>query len=157
MSSSRSLRRIADVVQIAFPIALGILIALTAVNVPFWDEWEWADLIFRFHMGTLSFADLWAQHNEHRMLFPQLVFLGLDQFGGWSPVRELFISLALLICGQIGLTVMIDRTIHRGPAALATIFTTVVVYGLWQAENLIGAFRWRGFSATLRVSRSSRS
>jgi len=145
MQRSRLLRLTGEVIPVALPIALGLMIALTAVNVPYWDEWEWAELVFRFHSGTLSFADLWVQHNEHRLFFPQLILLTLDRFGGWSPVREQFISLFFVVAGQIGIFVMIRRTIRGSVGSIAGILVSIMLYGLWQAENFTWGFQMAWF------------
>ncbi len=47
------------------------------VNVPFGDDWEIVSLMGHFYAGNLRFAQLWAQHNENRMLIPYLLFIGL--------------------------------------------------------------------------------
>ena len=42
------------------------------VNVPWGDQWDgMAPLFEKWFAGTLSFGDFWAQHNEHRCLFPR--------------------------------------------------------------------------------------
>lgn len=40
------------------------------VNVVVRDQWEVATLFGELFSGTLSLADLWAPHNEHRFFFP---------------------------------------------------------------------------------------
>jgi hypothetical protein len=117
------------------------VIAWIAVDVPYWDEWEWADLIYKMHVGTLQFADLWAQHNENRILVPNLIMLGLDRFGGWSPIREQFVSLFFIICTQIGLLTIIRRTMRGVTSSLAAVFASMMLYGLWQVENLDWGFQ----------------
>jgi hypothetical protein len=141
MSIRRALENLSVFVQVACPVAIGILIIRTAVNVPYWDEWEWADLVIKFHQGTLAFSDIWTQHNEHRILVPQLILLALDRFGGWSPNREIFVSLFLLVCTQIALLLVIQRTIHGTSAVVAATLTAIQLYGLWQAENLTWGFQ----------------
>jgi hypothetical protein len=65
------------------------------VDVPYWDEWSLIDLLSKAHAHQLSFADLSAQHNEHRLIFPKLLFLALDQVNHWSPRAEMFLSVFL--------------------------------------------------------------
>src|ERR1700752_4714039 len=38
-----------------------------AVDVPCRDEWLMIPLLAKAHDHTLTFADLWEQHNEHRI------------------------------------------------------------------------------------------
>lgn len=58
-------------------LVLAVMIAVFAVNVPFLDQWELVELFRKYHEGQLGFADFFAQHNEHRLLFPRLVMFGL--------------------------------------------------------------------------------
>ncbi len=72
-------------------VPLLLLIALVAhyaVNVPFWDQWEFVTLIQKYHTGTLGFADFFAQHNEHRIFFPRLVMFTLAWLTHWNTLFE---------------------------------------------------------------------
>lgn len=135
----------ADIFCILVPIAVAIAIAATAVEVPYWDEWEWVDLIFKFHTGTLHFGDLWAQHNEHRVFFPQLLMLGLDWLGGWSQLREQLMSIVVLVAGEIAFLWSIRRSSRGLVAAVASIGGTAFLFGLWQVENYTWGFQTAWF------------
>jgi hypothetical protein len=93
------------------------------------------------HMGTLQFADVWAQHSEHRMLFPNLITLGLARFGGWHPVREQFFSLVLLIVCQMMIVVMLRRSARSTLATFGMLAASLLLFGLWQWENLSWGFQ----------------
>src|SRR5437764_7589691 len=69
----------ATLLPIAFIVAL---IWRYGVNVPFWDEWSLIDLFEHAHAHKLSLADFLAQNNEHRLVFPKLIFLALEQLLG---------------------------------------------------------------------------
>src|SRR5438128_414906 len=73
----------------------------------------------RSRAGTLRFADLWAQHNEHRLLLPNLVMLALAQLTQWDTratiVASFVVSLATL--GVLGL--IIRSTLGRSAPAIA--------------------------------------
>ena len=43
-----------------------VLIAQNAVNMPVWDDWDRATLFEKWDAGTLTFADLYAPHIDHR-------------------------------------------------------------------------------------------
>ena len=58
-------------------ILLIILITENAVNIPVWDGWERTALFEKVDAGTLTFADLYAPHIDHRMVFPRLLMIGL--------------------------------------------------------------------------------
>ncbi len=47
----------------------------TAVNVPFMDDWQFIPLLEKAGQGQLTFGDLWAPHDEHRLLIPRIVII----------------------------------------------------------------------------------
>ncbi|HEY5743590.1 MAG TPA: hypothetical protein VIS99_13730 [Terrimicrobiaceae bacterium] len=47
----------------------------TAVNVPFMDDWQFIPLLEKTSQGQLTFNDLWAPHDEHRLLVPRIVII----------------------------------------------------------------------------------
>ncbi len=55
------------------PLYILYLITRYGIDVPFLDQWEFVPLLGNFRSGALSFHDLWAQHNEHRIFFPRLI------------------------------------------------------------------------------------
>jgi len=53
------------------------------VAVPFWDEWETPGAqLADYCQGSLDWADLFGQHNEHRLFFPRLIWLPLAILAG---------------------------------------------------------------------------
>src|SRR5436189_3578557 len=78
MTLKRSLSLASLLLIAAPPLLIGLLIFRDGVDVPFWDQWDGtAPLFEKMAAGTLRFADFFAQHNEHRLLFPRLIFFGL--------------------------------------------------------------------------------
>jgi hypothetical protein len=136
--------------------AVGILplvaiVLKRAVDVPYWDEWEWAELAYAAHRHTLTFTRLWQPHNEHRILVPNLLMLGLDKLGGWSPVREQLLSLALLALTQLGIWVLIRRTVPAAARGACFLAASVLLLGLAQWENLAWGFQMAWFLCDLAV------
>lgn len=68
--------RIISYLILLLPVIWGFFLVLNyGVNLFFWDEWSYAYLFDAFKNGTLSVAELFRQHNEHRMFFPNIVTL----------------------------------------------------------------------------------
>jgi hypothetical protein len=68
------------------------------VNVIFWDEWgEYPPLYDKLQRGTLSFADMFTQQNEHRPFFPRISFLLLGCFSNFNTVVNMYFSALLLV------------------------------------------------------------
>jgi len=77
---------------------LGLLMYAYGVDTPYWDEWdEIPSGLMKLHDGTLSWSDLIAQHNEHRILFPRIILLATAWFTSWNVRAELLITW-LLAC-----------------------------------------------------------
>ncbi|MGA3065983.1 MAG: hypothetical protein ABSF29_03965 [Tepidisphaeraceae bacterium] len=69
----------------ATPAILPLWLILTdGVDVHFWDEWSWAGIYAQAHLGHIAFADLFAQHNEHRLVTEHLINIALNHFTYWN-------------------------------------------------------------------------
>jgi hypothetical protein len=74
------------------------------VPVPFWDEWDTPGAqIASYYRGTLNFAELVSQHNEHRLFFPRLVWLPMAILAGWDVRHEMMLTFCFVCLGSIGL------------------------------------------------------
>src|SRR5437868_9895659 len=97
----RSIGSLARLLLIAAPpLLIGFLIFRDGVDIPFADQWDGtAPLFEKMAAGTLGFADFFAQHNEHRILFPRLIFFALGRLTHWNVRAELFVIWFLaLVC-----------------------------------------------------------
>lgn len=149
--TERLARGIALTTALALPFALVAVIVHFAVEVPYWDEWEWANLVFRSHTGTLSFGDLWAQHNEHRIFLDNLAAVALDRLGGWSVVREQCFSAVMVVLTQLVVWRIVRRTVAADVAPLAFLCASLVLYDLSQYENFSWGFQMAWFMCNLGV------
>jgi hypothetical protein len=61
------------------------------------DQWSDVDLIRASYSGHLSLAALWAQHNENRMLFPDLLAVAMSRLDAFNVSGEEYLSALLLI------------------------------------------------------------
>ncbi len=76
------------------------LIRENVVNVPFLDDWEFAPLVEKFCQGQMTFADLYAPHLEHRMVFPRLVFLATFLWGHGSLAISIWFSFCTVLAAS---------------------------------------------------------
>jgi hypothetical protein len=65
------------------------------VDVPYLDQWELIPLLQKSYEGNLHLADFWAQHNEHRLIFPRLIMLALARWTHWDIRMELMVNFVL--------------------------------------------------------------
>ena len=108
-------RRTLDVLALigfAIPItAYFWLIHRYSVNTIYLDQWYNVSLIEH----SLSFSALWAQHDEHRAFFPNLIVLILAPTTHLNVIFEEYLS-GLMLCVALGLFVLADkRSFRRTP------------------------------------------
>ncbi len=70
------------------------------VPLPYWDEWHTPGAQFEsWRRGTLTWAEMFSQHNESRKFFPRLLYFALERFGGWDErnvIRAEFVAAGVL-------------------------------------------------------------
>ena len=86
------------------------------------DQWELVPVVDKAFQGTLSFADLWAQHNEHRPFFPRIVMVSLAWATGWNTLAEVALNVAImsLLVPVLWWTTRLWRNQGDGPLPAAT-------------------------------------
>src|ERR1051326_737287 len=100
------------------PLLVARAAARSVVNVPFWDEWEIVPLLGPANRSQISIDVLWAQHNEHRIVLPRLVWLGMARMFGWNEPAMVAFNVATAFATLTVLTLLIRRTVGRvAPAA----------------------------------------
>ena len=103
-----------------------------------WGNDEWSDLILIQHAysGHLTLSALWAQHNENRILFPNLVVLFLAEVTHFNVKSEEFLS-GLTLVGATTALILGHRRRSLAPWILyvpvAMVMVSFVGYGntLW--------------------------
>jgi hypothetical protein len=98
-----------------------------AVNMIYYDQWADISVIRHAHDGTLSFATLWAQHNENRILFPNLVVLALAATTHFNVVVEDYLS-GILLVGATALLIVTHR--RRSPTLSWLVYCPVALVAL---------------------------
>lgn len=123
-------------------IAAGI--ALWGVNIPYVDQFKVAQLLERSRAGTLTFADLFAQANEHRPLVPRLLWLGLASISRYDVRWELYLNLAIAIAAFAFFgwrTVRMWRGAGVGPPPLLLPLMSFLVFNWGQWEGWLNGFQ----------------
>jgi len=82
-------------------IVTALLFKATAVNMPFWDDWERVPYIQMWHEGTLSLKVLYALHIDHRMFFPRLIMLVCNELSGGDLRLEIGVTFWARLAGRI--------------------------------------------------------
>lgn len=116
---------------------LGTLIVKNAVNIPYWDQWEFVTVLESFHNGQLSFQNLIYQQNESRLFFPRLIFIGLAQLTRWD-VRYEMLVIFLLACLTSFNIYRLNRWTVRGSeikGLLIFFLSNLLIFAPIQHEN----------------------
>lgn len=108
------------------------------VDVPYLDQWDLIPTLDKLYNHSLSSADLWAQHNEHRPLFPRIIMLTLAHISKWRISYELAAS--ILIASGMFLTLIhqLKKTTQNlnfnKPYWIIPVIS-VITFSLAQCEN----------------------
>lgn len=118
------------------------------VNIPFWDQWELIPLLEKTYTDTLSFADLYLQHNEHRLVFPKLVMLGLARISGWNIRVEMAASVIIAIGIFLVIWSAVTRYLHvmgmKPPLWLLPVLS-LIIFSLSQWQNWLEGWQLQIF------------
>jgi hypothetical protein len=96
-TTSRPTRLLAFSLTLVPPCFLAVLIFTYSVDFPQWDQWGYVPFFEEFARGSLTFSHLFAQVNEYRQFFPNLVFVTLGWLTRWDVRYEMW-TLFLLAC-----------------------------------------------------------
>lgn len=119
-------------------LGCGVLLFLARVHgiaqfgsfLPSWDDWRIPQLVLLPWLeGTLSLADIFSPHNEHRIAVPRLIFLVLFTLnaGQWDIYVGLIFS-TLVLCLAVFVAVRAGFSSTPLPLLVAAVF-------LWSTPN----------------------
>lgn len=114
------------------------LILTYGVNIPFFDDWAFVDMIDKFLSGSLTFQDIWAQHNEHRPVTMKVVRLISVALTNWNLVSEMLFSALLAFLTFVVVSIQIARScliLSIRNYGLPIFFSAISLAGLSQYEN----------------------
>jgi hypothetical protein len=81
-----------------------------AVDVPYWDSWEFVEVVAGERAVTPSL--IWSQHNEHRLVVQTLFELAWARFGAWNQKTAAFFP---LIAIAVAAMLFIWRAVRERP------------------------------------------
>jgi len=123
-----------------FPILIYLeYIVFFGVDVIYWDEWNLFPMIHDFFAGTMTFSELWEQHNENRMLFPNLFFLLLAKTVHFDTKVGMFVGAFFLMLSFLLLYSIYRK--HFQSRIWAFVPVSYLLFGLVQYENTLWGFQ----------------
>ena len=147
--SHRAVRWAAVIVLCLLPAAIALAyIRAYGVNCVWGDSLYFCPLFEKYYHGTLTFQDFYAQHNEHRLLFPRLVMLPLGLATRYNTVAEMYVGWGFICLGAVSVFLLCRRLCPDRLTA-ATVFIPVawILFSLGQYENLLWGWQLIFFMA----------
>jgi hypothetical protein len=117
---------------------LGALMLRYSVNLPFHDEWVIASETFgKVAQGDLSFGELMRQHNESRLFFPKLIFIGVAYLtdGNVRYVMLVTFLLACVVSFNIYRLSQLTLGVNRSRRLLLFFVANLLIFAPIQYEN----------------------
>jgi hypothetical protein len=121
------------------------------VNVIFVDEWDDITLIGQAFSGTLHLSTLWAQHNENRIFFPNLIVVALGYTTHLNVVTEEYLS-ALMLFGATALVICAHKRRSPGRRWIWYCPVAFLLLSLAQANNALWGFQMAWYLVLLMVA-----
>jgi hypothetical protein len=128
------------------PVITLVSIATNAVNVPFADEWS---LVPLFQADHFDLGLFFAQHHEHRPLFPRAVDYVLAYMTGWDIRAELYLNFAVAVATFLALLAALRRTLDRNAFLAVSVVTSVIFFSPGQWENWLWGWQLEWFLCNL--------
>jgi hypothetical protein len=124
------------------------IICKFGITVPYWDQWELVPLLEKMHNHTLTLADLWEQHNEHRIIFPEILMLLLAHLSNWNIFLELCTNIILATFIFL-LILSILRSTSETTSFWLKMFISLMIFSVVQYENWYWGWQIQFFLSVL--------
>jgi hypothetical protein len=120
-----------------------ILISIFANVSPYYDQWTAETPLYRAYLdGRLSWHEMLAPHNEHRIFFSRLLFLALLEFSGtWNVVVQMVVNALMHLAVLLALAWLLRRLIAPAHAALFALMLVLAYAIPFDWENLLWGFQ----------------
>jgi hypothetical protein len=111
------------------------------VNVVWEDSWGLYPILEKADAGTLTLADFWKQHNEHRHAIPKIIMYYLARATNWNAVAEMWVSQSFLLCMLAMMLSAFWRECRSSCRAWLMVPVAWLMMTLRQNQNLL--FGWQ--------------
>lgn len=121
-----------------------VVVAELGSAMPFLDQWdaEAANLYAPYLHGTLTFSDLFASHNEHRIVLTRLLALAeLELAGEWNPRLQMIVNAVIHTALVTWLAALLMPLVRRDRRMLLACFVALVFALPIAYENTLWGFQ----------------
>ena len=119
-----------------------VFVARYGVNFIYLDEWNNVSMFHAAIHDNLTWSMLWAQHNENRMLFPNLVFILFALNGHFDTKSIMYLSAALFSVTYVLFLALYRIYAGRWLGPLLTLFVGCLWFSLADFENALWGFQF---------------
>jgi hypothetical protein len=122
------------------PVTVALVVWRYGLDVPHMDQWELVPLLQAAAEGRLTLAQLWAPHNEHRLLVPRLVMLALARVTAWNIRYELVVGFLAALATWTLLARLVGATVlplARPLGPWLVLALSLAVFSLTQWHNWV--------------------
>lgn len=159
------LGRIVEWIALLGPLVAVLHVVLRyGVNFPFADQWDFVAFFVVQERGELRWSDIWALHNEHRMVAPKLAMLGLAWLTRWNIVVEMLVSVSLALASLFVLRALARPILDEAGQATriwVSLTLSLSVFSLAQGTNWLWGWQIQWFlslfAAVLSIALATRS
>jgi hypothetical protein len=126
---------------VAMPVIMTAVFYVYGSPVVYLDDFDFYPVIQHAAAGHLTMSDLWAQHNEHRMLFPNLLFLLTYELYAWNNATICYITHAFAAASVVVLALLGGKTLDRRWALPAAVVFSILCFSPLQSFNFLLGFQ----------------
>jgi hypothetical protein len=133
--------RILTTIGFGFPAAVFLwLITHYGVNVIEGDQWDDVTVIRNSYSNLFDWGSLWAQHNENRIFFPNLIVIALSRTVHFDIRAEEYLS-AIMLIAATALVILTHK--RRSPTTPWLYYCPVafLMFSLCQYGNMLWGFQ----------------
>jgi hypothetical protein len=112
-----------------------------SVNAIFWDEWSLVPLIHAALHSHLTFGALWVQHNESRVLVPNLLIVGSALAHSYNSKTIILLGALLFVASYVLFLAAVRIYLDRPLSAIHALSFGVVWFSLEDTENSLWGFQ----------------
>ena len=133
-------------VLVLLPVAMAIFILQAlwshTASVPFQDEWDNVPMVHHFLTGTFSLSEVWAFHNQHRIVIPRLIDLMLTVVTHWNRQIEMTVDVAFAALSLWLFFDALKKTLRSNPITWALLIPfSLLMLSFGQFENWLEPFQ----------------
>lgn len=118
-----------------------LFVAHYSINVIFWDEWDSVPIVHAALHSHLTLSALWAQHNENRILLPNLVVVASALVEHYNSKSIILLGAFSFVASFVILLVIFRHYLRHALTPIHVLTLGVVWFSLEDTENSLWAFQ----------------